>query len=56
VGVVHPERPSLTSLTGAAHRSDQCKALWAFPRVNILVCSLLFRVAAVSSLGQFGAR
>jgi hypothetical protein len=30
--------------------------LWVFARVNVLVCSLLSRVAAVSSLGQFGGR
>jgi hypothetical protein len=51
-----PERPSLTGLTGATHRSDRCKVLWVLPRVNVLVSSLLSRVAAVSSLGHFGAR
>jgi hypothetical protein len=55
-GAVHPERLSLTGLTGAPHRSDRCKALWVLPRVNVLVSSLLSRVAAVSSLGQFGAQ
>jgi hypothetical protein len=51
-----PERPSwpvwqvlLTGLTGA-------EALWVLPRLNSLVCSLLSRVAVVSSLGRFGAR
>jgi hypothetical protein len=39
----------LTSLTGA-------EALWDLPRVNILVSSLLSRVAAVLSLVQFGAQ
>jgi hypothetical protein len=52
----HPERPSPTGLTGAAHRSDRCKALWVLPRVNNLVSSLLSRIATVSSLGRFGAR
>jgi hypothetical protein len=27
---VHPERPSLTGLTGALHRSDRCKSLLGF--------------------------
>jgi hypothetical protein len=36
-------------LTGA----DPC---WVFARVNVWVSLLLSRVAAVSSLGQFGAR
>jgi hypothetical protein len=39
----------LTGLTGASH-------LWDLPRVNGWVCLLLSRVAAVSSLGQFGAQ
>jgi hypothetical protein len=30
--------------------------LWVFARVNVLVCSLLSRGAAVSSLGPFGGR
>jgi hypothetical protein len=38
-----------------SHRSDRCKLLLSFARVNVLVSSLLSRVAAVSSLGQFGA-
>jgi hypothetical protein len=37
-------------------RSDRCEPLWVFARVNDLVCLLLSRVAAVSSLGQFGGR
>jgi hypothetical protein len=48
--------PGHTGLTGASHRSDQCNPRWVFARVNIWVCSLLFRVAAISSLVQFGAR
>jgi hypothetical protein len=39
----------LTGLTGAG-------SLLSFARVNVLVCSLLSRVVAVSSLVQFGAR
>jgi hypothetical protein len=50
-----PDRPNLTGLTGAAHRSDLCKALWVLPRVNVLVSSLLSHVAAVLSSGRFGA-
>jgi hypothetical protein len=48
--------PGYTGLTGALDRSDRCNPRWDFARVNILVCSLLSCVAAVSSLGQFGAR
>jgi hypothetical protein len=55
VGAVHPERPSLTGLTGAAHRSDRFRDLVGFPRVNIWVSLLLSRVAAISSLVRFGA-
>jgi hypothetical protein len=39
-----------------SHRSDQCRLLVSFARVNVWVSSLLFRVVALSSLGQFGAR
>jgi hypothetical protein len=45
-----------TSPTGASHRSDRCGLLLSFAWVNIWVSSLLSCVAAVSSLGQFGAR
>jgi hypothetical protein len=45
-----------TGLTGASHRSDRCRTLLGFARVNVWVSSLLSHVAAVSSLGQFGAR
>jgi hypothetical protein len=44
-----------TGLTGASHRSDRCNPCWVFARVNVWVCSLLSCVAAISSLGQFGA-
>jgi hypothetical protein len=45
-----PVRPvPLTDLTGA-------DPSWVFAWVNVWVSSLLFRVATVSSLGQFGAR
>jgi hypothetical protein len=43
-------------LTGASHRSDQCRPLLGFARVNVCVSSLLSCVAAVLSLSQFGAR
>jgi hypothetical protein len=43
-------------LTGASRRSDRCKPLFGFARVNIWVSSLLSRVVVVSSLGHFGAR
>jgi hypothetical protein len=56
MGVVHPESSGHTGLTGASHRSDWCRLLLSFARVNIWVSSLLFRVAAISSLGQFRAR
>jgi hypothetical protein len=49
VGVVHPESPGHTGLAGA-------DPSWVFAQVNIWVCSLLSRAAAVSSLGQFEAR
>jgi hypothetical protein len=39
-----PSCPGVTGLTGASH-------LWDFPRVNVLVCSLLLCVAT----GQFFA-
>jgi hypothetical protein len=47
-GAVHPDNPVHTSMTGA-------DPSWVFARVNIWVSSLLSLVAAVSSLGQFGA-
>jgi hypothetical protein len=45
-----------TGLTGALDRSDRCNPCWDFARVNVCVCSLLSCVAAVTSLGRFGAR
>jgi hypothetical protein len=39
----------LTGLTGV-------EALWVLPWVNVLVSSMLSGVAAISSLGRFGAR
>jgi hypothetical protein len=51
-----PRSPGHTSLTGASHRSDRCRSLLGFAQVNVWVSSLPSRVAAVSSLGQFGAR
>jgi hypothetical protein len=51
-----PTSSGHTGLTGASHRSDWCELLLCFARVNIWVSSLLSCVAAVSSLGQFGAR
>jgi hypothetical protein len=51
-----PSCPGYTGLTGALDRSDRSNPQWNFALVNILVCSLLSRVAAVSSLGQFGGR
>jgi hypothetical protein len=49
-----PSCPGYTGLTGALDRSDRCNPRWDFAWVNVLVCSLLSRGAAVSSLGQFG--
>jgi hypothetical protein len=46
----------LTYLTGELTGLTDLEALWALPRVNILVSSLFSRVAVVSSLGKFGAR
>jgi hypothetical protein len=43
-------------LTGASHRSDRCRPLLGFARVNIWLSSLLSCVDVVSSLGQFGAQ
>jgi hypothetical protein len=51
-----PTSSGHTGLTGATHRSDRCGLLLSFARVNVWVSSLLSRVAAISSLGQFGAR
>jgi hypothetical protein len=51
-----PSCPGYTGPTGALDRSDQFEPWWVFARVNVWVCSLLFCVAAVSSLGQFGGR
>jgi hypothetical protein len=51
-----PSCPGYTGLTGALARSDWCNPCWVFARVNVRVCLLLSRVAAISSLGQFGAR
>jgi hypothetical protein len=51
-----PSCPGYTGLTGALDRFDRCEPWWVFARVNVLVCSLLSRVAAVSSLGPFGGR
>jgi hypothetical protein len=45
-----------TGLTGALDRSERCNPCWVFARVNVWVCSLLFSVAAVSSLDLFGAQ
>jgi hypothetical protein len=51
-----PRSPGHTSLTGASHRSDQCRPLLGLARVNVWLSSLSPHVAAVLSLGQFGAR
>jgi hypothetical protein len=51
-----PSCPSYTGLTGALDQSDRCNPRWVFPRVNVLVCSLLSFVPAVSSSGQFGGQ
>jgi hypothetical protein len=48
--------PCYTGLTGALDRSDRCNPWWDFARVNVWECSLLSCVAAVLSLGRFGAR
>jgi hypothetical protein len=45
-----------TGLTSGSDRSDRCRLLLSFARVNVWVSSLLSCVAVVSSLGQFGAR
>jgi hypothetical protein len=51
-----PTSSGHTGLTSASHRSDRCRPLLVFARVNIWVSSLLSRVATVSSLGRFGAQ
>jgi hypothetical protein len=48
--------PGYTGLTSALDQSDRCKLCWFFAWVNVWVCSLLSCIAAVSSLGRFGAR
>jgi hypothetical protein len=45
-----------TGLTGVSHQPDWCRPPLGFARVNVWVCLLLSRVAAVLSLGHFGAR
>jgi hypothetical protein len=50
-----PRSPGHTGLTGASHRSDRWNPYCVSARVNVWVCSLLSCVAAISSLGQFGA-
>jgi hypothetical protein len=50
-----PTNSGHTGLTGASHRSDRCRPLLGFSRVNIWVSSLLSRGATVSILGRFGA-
>jgi hypothetical protein len=51
-----PRSPGHTGLTGASHRSNRCNPYWVFAWVNFWVCSLLSCVAAILSLGRFGAR
>jgi hypothetical protein len=51
-----PTSSGHTDLTGASHRSNRCRLLLSFARVNVWVSSLLSHVAAVSILGQFGPR
>jgi hypothetical protein len=50
-----PRSPGHTGLTGVPHRSDRCNPCWVFSWVIVCVSSLLSCVAAVSSLGRFGA-
>jgi hypothetical protein len=51
-----PTSSGHTGLTSASYWSDRCRTLLGFARVNVWESSLLSRVAAVSSLGRFGAR
>jgi hypothetical protein len=51
-----PTSSGHTGPTGASHQSDWCRPLLGFALVNVWVCLLLSRVAAVSSLGLFGVR
>jgi hypothetical protein len=53
---VHPESPGLDRSGGAFHLSGRCQPPVGFARVNVLVSFLVFRLAVVSSLVQFGAR
>jgi hypothetical protein len=48
--------PSTQDLTGALHRSNQCDTYWVLAWVNVLVCCLVSKLVAVSSLLLFGAR
>jgi hypothetical protein len=50
-----PTNSGHTGLTSASHQSDRGRPLLGLARVNFWVSSLLSRVAAVLSLGQFGA-
>jgi hypothetical protein len=54
--LVELTRGSCSSRELRSHRSDWCRLLLSFTRVNVWVSSLLSCVVAVSSLGQFGAR
>jgi hypothetical protein len=62
VGVVHPERPSLTDLTGVAHRSDRCRGLMGFTSVErpveflVVPCCCCFEFGSFWSLGGWFLR
>jgi hypothetical protein len=60
-GFVHPERPSLTGLTSATHRSDRCKGLIGFAsgeclgEFSVVMCCCCFEFGSIwSSVGLFG--
>jgi hypothetical protein len=56
VGAVHPERPCLTGLTGAAHRSDRFRDLVGFPSGEhlgefvVVLCCCCFEFGSFWSL------
>jgi hypothetical protein len=55
MGLFTPTSSGHTGLTNASHRYDRCRPLLGFAQVNVWVSSLLSLVAAVLSLGLFGA-
>jgi hypothetical protein len=57
VGVVHPELPRLTGLTGAGDRSDRCRPFVGFAsgerlgEVSVVSCSCCFEFGLFGGFG-----